>query len=164
MSGSDAWRNQLFDDQFDYGCLGGIWLKRSWGGNLKNVEVLAAICVEQDGYRQILGVVGDSVGGCVELAACRRRQALAHEARQGRLGAIKVDNVEAASARGFTYSCPPCANPLGNLCKDSKDFFFSIATIASTGKVYLSVCALRDPHHPQTLAHIRQPVNAYKSP
>jgi transposase-like protein len=37
--------------------LDGIWLKRSWDGEVKNVAVLVAIGVDQDGYRQILGVV-----------------------------------------------------------------------------------------------------------
>ncbi len=37
--------------------LDGIWLKRSWGGEVKNVAVLVAIGVREDGYRQILGVV-----------------------------------------------------------------------------------------------------------
>ena len=32
-------------------------LKRSWGGEVKNVSVLAAVGVGQDGYRRILGVV-----------------------------------------------------------------------------------------------------------
>ncbi len=36
--------------------LDGIVLKRSWGGEVKNVSVLAAIGVDQDGYRRILGV------------------------------------------------------------------------------------------------------------
>lgn len=31
-------------------------LKRSWGGEVKNVSVLAAIGVDSDGYRRILGV------------------------------------------------------------------------------------------------------------
>ena len=31
-------------------------LKRSWGGEIKNVSVLAAIGVDQDGYRRVLGV------------------------------------------------------------------------------------------------------------
>ena len=37
--------------------LGGIVLKRSWGGEVKNVLVLEAVAVGQDGYRRILGVV-----------------------------------------------------------------------------------------------------------
>ena len=36
--------------------LDGLWLKRSWGGEVKNVSVLIAIGVAQSGYREILGV------------------------------------------------------------------------------------------------------------
>jgi len=36
--------------------LDGLWLKRSWGGEVKNVSVLVAIGVGQSGYREILGV------------------------------------------------------------------------------------------------------------
>jgi putative transposase len=53
----EAWRNQPIVGQFAYVYLDGIWLKRSWGGEVKNVAVLVAIGVDQDGYRQILGVV-----------------------------------------------------------------------------------------------------------
>ena len=53
----EAWRNQPIEGQFAYVYLDGIWLKRSWGGEVKNVAVLVAIGVDQDGYRQILGVV-----------------------------------------------------------------------------------------------------------
>jgi transposase-like protein len=36
--------------------LDGIWLKRSWGGEVKNVAVLVAVGVRSDGHREILGV------------------------------------------------------------------------------------------------------------
>ena len=36
--------------------LDGIALKRSWGGEVKNVSVLVAVGVNQEGYREILGV------------------------------------------------------------------------------------------------------------
>lgn len=52
----EAWRNQPFEGAFAYIALDGIWLKRSWGGEVKNVAVLVAIGVDQDGYRQVLGV------------------------------------------------------------------------------------------------------------
>jgi transposase-like protein len=52
----EAWRNQPIDGRFAYVYLDGIWLKCSWGGEVKNVAVLVAIGVDQDGYRQILGV------------------------------------------------------------------------------------------------------------
>ena len=53
----DKW---LSDDpitgKFAYVFLDGIWLKRSWGGEVKNVSVLVAIGVDEHGYRQVLGV------------------------------------------------------------------------------------------------------------
>lgn len=53
----EAWRNQPIQGRFAYVYLDGIWLKRSWGGEVKNVAVLVAIGVDHDGYRQILGVI-----------------------------------------------------------------------------------------------------------
>ena len=52
----EAWRNQPIEGEFAYVALDGIWLKRSWGGEIKNVAVLVAIGVDKDGYREILGV------------------------------------------------------------------------------------------------------------
>ena len=52
----EQWRNQPIEGSFAYVALDGIWLKRSWGGEVKNVAVLVAIGVDQDGYRQVLGV------------------------------------------------------------------------------------------------------------
>jgi transposase-like protein len=37
-------------------CLDGIWLKFSWGGELKSISILVAIGVDMHGYRQVLGV------------------------------------------------------------------------------------------------------------
>ncbi len=53
----DAWRNRPLAGSYPYVFLDGIWLKRSWGGEVKNVAVLVAIGVREDGYREILGVV-----------------------------------------------------------------------------------------------------------
>ena len=52
----DAWRNRPIEGEFPYVYLDGIWLKRSWGGEVRNVAVLVAIGVNRDGYREILGV------------------------------------------------------------------------------------------------------------
>ena len=52
----EAWRQSPIEGTFAYVSLDGIWLKRSWGGEVKNVAVLVAIGVDQDGYRQVLGV------------------------------------------------------------------------------------------------------------
>lgn len=52
----EIWRNQPIVGEFPYVYLDGIVLKRSWAGEIKNVSVLVAIGVDQDGYRRILGV------------------------------------------------------------------------------------------------------------
>ena len=52
----EQWRQQPLVGEFPYVFLDGIWLKRSWGGEVKNVSVLVAIGVAQSGYRQILAV------------------------------------------------------------------------------------------------------------
>jgi len=52
----DDWRQRPLVGDFPYVFLDGLWLKRSWGGEVKNVSVLVAIGVAQSGYREILGV------------------------------------------------------------------------------------------------------------
>jgi len=52
----ERWRNRPITDEFAYVYLDGVVLKRSWGGEVRNLSVLVAIGVAQDGYRQILGV------------------------------------------------------------------------------------------------------------
>ena len=52
----EAWRNRPIEGEHPYVYLDGIVLKRSWAGEVKNVSVLVAIGVDQDGYRCILGV------------------------------------------------------------------------------------------------------------
>jgi len=52
----ERWRTQPIEGEFAYVYLDGLVLKRSWGGEVKNVSVLAAIGVDQDGFRRMLGV------------------------------------------------------------------------------------------------------------
>jgi transposase-like protein len=52
----DEWRERPLVGDFPYVFLDGLWLKRSWGGEVKNVSVLVAIVVVQSGYREILAV------------------------------------------------------------------------------------------------------------
>ncbi len=52
----EAWRNRRIEGEYAYVYLDGIWLKRSWGGEVKNIAVLIAIGVDQEGYRDVLGV------------------------------------------------------------------------------------------------------------
>jgi len=52
----DAWRSRRIEGEHPYVFLDGLWLKRSWGGEVRNVSVLVAIGVDRDGYREVLGV------------------------------------------------------------------------------------------------------------
>jgi len=52
----EAWRNREITDTYSYVYLDGIWLKRSWGGEIRNISVLIAIGVNSNGFREILGV------------------------------------------------------------------------------------------------------------
>jgi len=56
----EAWRNRPITGRHAYVYLDGIWLKRSWGGEVKNVAVLIAIGVDADGFREVLGVAEGS--------------------------------------------------------------------------------------------------------
>ena len=52
----EAWRNRKIEGEHAYVYLDGIWLKRSWGGEVRNVAVLIAIGVNAEGFREVLGV------------------------------------------------------------------------------------------------------------
>ncbi len=53
----EAWRQRPLEGEHPYVYLDGIWLKRCWGGEVKNVAVLVAMGVRADGFREILGVM-----------------------------------------------------------------------------------------------------------
>jgi transposase-like protein len=50
------WRQRPIEGEHAYVYLDGIWLKRSWGGEVKNVSILVAIGVNAEGFREVLGV------------------------------------------------------------------------------------------------------------
>jgi len=52
----ETWRNRALSKRYPYVFLDGIWLKRSWGGEVKNVSVLVAIGVNEEGHREMIGV------------------------------------------------------------------------------------------------------------
>ena len=58
----EAWRNRKIEGKHPYVFLDGISLKRTWGGEVRNVSVLVAIGVGEDGYREVLGIAE----GCKE--------------------------------------------------------------------------------------------------
>ena len=51
----ETWRNRPLCGEYAYVYVDGIYLKRSWGGEVRNVSILVAIGVNNAGYREILG-------------------------------------------------------------------------------------------------------------
>ena len=50
--------------EYPYVYVDGIYLKRSWGGSYENVAIMAAVGVNEDGYREVIG--------CAESSECWR--------------------------------------------------------------------------------------------
>ena len=51
----ETWRTRPLSGDYPYVYVDGVYLKRSWGGEIQNVSILVAIGVSQDGCREILG-------------------------------------------------------------------------------------------------------------
>ena len=52
----EDWRNRpLQGGCYPYVYVDGIYLRRNWGGEFENVDILMEIAVNEDGYREILG-------------------------------------------------------------------------------------------------------------
>ena len=51
----EKWRCRPLSGTYTYVYVDGVYLKRSWGGEIQNVSVLVAIGVNQNGYREIIG-------------------------------------------------------------------------------------------------------------
>jgi len=52
----ERWRTRPLSGEYPYVYLDGLYLKRSWGGEVQNVAVLVAFGVNDKGFREILGV------------------------------------------------------------------------------------------------------------
>ncbi len=56
----EEWRKRPLEKESPYVFVDGIWLERSWGGEVETVSVLVAIGVNREGYREVLGVAEGS--------------------------------------------------------------------------------------------------------
>jgi len=52
----EKWRTRPLSGEHPYVYLDGLYMKRSWGGEMQSVAVLVAFGVNSDGYREIIGV------------------------------------------------------------------------------------------------------------
>jgi transposase-like protein len=53
----ESWRNRALEVEYPYVYLDGMVLKRTWGGEVRNLSVLIAFGVNRYGFREILGVM-----------------------------------------------------------------------------------------------------------
>ena len=51
----ENWRSRALASEYPYVYVDGVYLKRSWGGEVQNVSILVAIGVSSDGCREIIG-------------------------------------------------------------------------------------------------------------
>lgn len=51
----ERWRTRPLTGEYPYVYVDGVFLKRSWGGEIQNVSILIAIGVGKDGCREIIG-------------------------------------------------------------------------------------------------------------
>jgi len=56
----ETWRQRPIEGNHPYVFLDGLWLKRSWGGEVRNVSLLVAIGVNDEGFREVLAVAEGS--------------------------------------------------------------------------------------------------------
>lgn len=122
----EAWRNRRIEGEHAYVYLDGIWLKRSWGGEVKNVAVLIAIGVDREGYREILGV---SEGTKEDAASWRN---FLRSLKERGLGGVKLF---------ITDKCLGLVEALGEFYPESQwqrcvvHFYRNVMTAAPTTKV-----------------------------
>ena len=55
----DAWRNRPLERSYPYVFLDGVYLKRNWGGQYRNVAVLVAMAVNERGEPEVIGASED---------------------------------------------------------------------------------------------------------
>lgn len=56
----EKWRSRAIEGEHPFVFVDGIFLRKNWAGEVRNVSVLVAIGVNQDGYREILGIMEGS--------------------------------------------------------------------------------------------------------
>ena len=52
----EEWRNRPIEKEYPYVYLDGTVLKKSWGGEVRNISILVAVGVNTEGFREIIGV------------------------------------------------------------------------------------------------------------
>ena len=56
----ETWRNRPIEGNHPYVFLDGLWLKRSWGGEVRKVSLRVAMGVHDEGFREVVAVAEGS--------------------------------------------------------------------------------------------------------
>lgn len=122
----EEWRNRPIKGEYPYVYLDGLYLKRSWGGEVRPVAILVAIGVDSDGFREILGVAEGTKEDEESWTAFLR-----HLKKRGLKG-----------VRLFTSDkCLGLVNALGVTCPDAMwqrcvvHFYRNVFTVVPNGKM-----------------------------
>ena len=143
----ESWRNRPLDGEHPYVYLDGIWLKRSWGGQVENVSVLVAIGVDEEGYRNVLGV---SEGAKEDLESWR--DFLRYLKERGLAGTRLF----------ISDKCLGLMEALGEIYPDSKwqrcvvHFYRNVFTAVPRGKMQLVSVMLKAIHGSEDLESARR--------
>ena len=143
----ETWRNRPLAGEHPYVYLDGIWLKRSWGGQVENVSVLVAIGVDEQGYRKVLGV---SEGSKEDRASWRTF--LRHLKERGLKGTRLF----------ISDKCLGLIEALGEVYPDSKwqrcvvHFYRNVFTAVPRGKMRLVAAMLKAIHGSEDLESARK--------
>jgi len=133
----EEWLNRPITGRHAYVYVDGLWLKRTWGGEVKNVSVLVAIGVNDEGYREVLGV---AEGGKED-----------KESWKTFLRSLK-DRGLSGVARFISDKCLGLIDALGEFYPDSRwqrcvvHFYRNVFTAVPKGKVKIVAAMLKAIH------------------
>lgn len=147
----ERWRNRKIEGRYPYVYLDGISLKRVWAGEVRNVSVLVAIGVGEDGYREILGVAE----GCKEDKA----------GWSGFLAYLKERGL-ACPDLFITDKCMGLIESLDQYYPDARwqrcivHFYRNVFSVVPKGKVKFVAAMLKAIHAQEDLAAAREKADA----
>jgi transposase-like protein len=143
----ETWLARPITGEHAYVYLDGIWLKRSWGGEVKNVAVLIAIGVNSEGFREVLGV---SEGAKEDAESWRN---FLRQLKQRGLAGVKLF---------ISDKCLGLVDSLAEFYPESAwqrcvvHFYRNVFTATPTGKVKEVAAMLKAIHAQEDLASARQ--------
>lgn len=145
--GIEKWRKEPLKSHYSYVYLDGIWLKRTWGGEVQNVSVLVAIAVNDEGFREIIGVAE----GTKEDKESWRNFLRYLKERQ----LEKIDMIVSDKALGLVESIPEFY-PEAKWQRCVVHFYRNVFSLVPTGKVKEVATMLKAIHAQESIEEARR--------